>query len=147
MSTRRQLFGASATTLAMAAIAAKPLRALAQDDDDDDDDGGATGTRIAGNPVFRPEIDLVRAQEIALDGNSGAVVTKVELDGDDGVLEYSISLDNGVTVDIDATTGAVIRTDRDDDDDDNGDDDAQSTGTSSTSSGDDDDDDGDDDDG
>jgi uncharacterized membrane protein YkoI len=119
MPTRRQLIGAGAASIALTAAAASPLRTLAQDDDDDR--GG--GTQVVGTPMLQPAIDLVRAQEIALEGNAGAAVTKVELDGDNGVLEYSVRLNNGVEVDIDATTGAIIRTEQSDDDDGNGNDD------------------------
>ena len=128
MPTRRQLIGAGAASVALTAAAAYPLRALAQDEVDDDDDARGSGNRIIGTPTLRPEIDLIRAQEIALEGNAGAAVTKVELEGDDGVLKYDVHLNNGVEVEIDATTGAVIRTDRDDDDDDDFDDDDDDNG-------------------
>jgi uncharacterized membrane protein YkoI len=78
---------------------------------------------VAGTPTFNPEIDLLRAQEIALEGNDGAVVTKVELEGKRGVLTYTVELDDRMEIDIDATTGDVLRTETDDDDDDHNDDD------------------------
>jgi len=121
MPTRRQLIGAGAASVALTAATSYPLRALAQDDDDDDDDDRGGGNRIIGTPTLQPAIDLIRAQEIALEGNPDAAVIKVELDGENGVLEYSVRLHNGVEVDIDATTGAIIRTEQSDDD--NGDDD------------------------
>lgn len=87
------------------------------------------GPAIIGTPLFRPTIDLIQAQEIALDGQSGASVTGVELEGDDGVLVYDVELDNGNEVEVDATSGAVIRTDTGDDEgDDDGDDDGEEGG-------------------
>jgi uncharacterized membrane protein YkoI len=126
MPTRRQLIGAGAASVALTAATAYPLRTLAQSGDDDDDDDRGSGTPVVGTPMLQPAIDLMRAQEIALEGNAGAAVTKVELDGDDGVLEYSVHLNNGVEVDIDATSGAIIRTEQDDDDDHSDDDDGGS---------------------
>ena len=120
MTTRRELIGAGAASIALTAAAVSPLRTVADDSDDDNDHDHdqATGTRVVGTPTLKPAIDLARAQEIALEGNTGAAVTKIELDGDHGVLEYSIHLDNGVEVDIDATTGVILKTEHDDDGDD-----------------------------
>src|SRR5680860_403130 len=100
------------------------------DDDDDDDDGGSyaqteednqadngTGSlsiRVIGTPLFQPEIELIEAQEIALTDQGDAAVVQVELDGDDGVLTYEVRLDNGMEVDVDATTGEILRVDQDD---------------------------------
>ena len=96
------------------------------------------GKPVVGTPLLEPAIDLVRAQEIALEGHTGAAVMDVELGGENGVLAYSVTLDSGMEVDIDATSGEVIRTeaqegeqveDQDEDDDegrnqkDNGDED------------------------
>lgn len=123
MSTRRQLIGAGATSLALAAIAAQPLRSLADDDDHDDGhDDGHDDHQMVGDPMLQPAIDLIRAQEIALAGNTGAAVIKVELEGEDGVLHYSVHLNNGVDVDIDATTGTIIKTEHAGDDHDDHDD-------------------------
>jgi uncharacterized membrane protein YkoI len=126
MSSRRRFIGTGAAALALAGIAARPHGSLAQD-------ATATATAestqgnsapVVGTPTFNPAIGLIEAQEIALEGNAGAVVTSVDLDGDDGRLVYTVDLDNGVEVDVDATTGEVIRTRTDDDngDDNNGDD-------------------------
>lgn len=82
-------------------------------------------TPVIGTPALQPAIDLARAQEIALEGNAGAAVTKVELDGEHGRLEYSVHLNNGMEVDIDATTGEILQSEHDDDngnDDTSGDD-------------------------
>jgi hypothetical protein len=94
------------------------------------------GKPVVGTPLLEPAFDLVRAQEIALEGHTGAAVMDVELGGEHGVLAYSVTLDSGMEVDIDATSGEVIRIeeqegeqDEDEDDDegrnqkDNGDED------------------------
>jgi len=73
-----------------------------------------------GTPLLQPSIDLIRAQEIALEGQSGAVVTEMDLDGEDGVLVYSIELDNGMEVDVDATSGEVLKTEQEDENGDEG---------------------------
>lgn len=106
-------------------LAARPFASGAQESATpavatDDDQGNATP--VVGTPLLQPAIDLTRAQEIALDGQSGAVVTGVELDGDDGVLAYDVRLDNGTEVEIDATTGAILETEQAGADDENGDD-------------------------
>jgi uncharacterized membrane protein YkoI len=125
MPSRRTLIGQGAGALALAgALTHTALPAAAQDDgtpgSDADDDNGAE--RLLGTPIFTPGIDIVQAQEIAIEGHDGAAVRSVELDGDDGVLVYEVKLDNGVEVEIDATTGEIVET-RQDDDDDNGEDD------------------------
>lgn len=126
MPTRRQLIGAGAASVALTAMAANPLRTLAQDATPPGDDDAQSGAKpVVGTPVLRPAIDLVRAQEIALEGNTGAVVNKVELDGDDGVLKYSVKLDNGMEVHVDATTGAIIKTESSGNGDDEHDDDSE----------------------
>ena len=98
--------------------AQQPSTPSAQTDEDDDQ---MNGTPVVGNPTLQPAIDLIRAQEIALEGQTGAVVVEVELDGDDGVLAYDIRLDNGTEVEVDATNGTVIQTEQSDDEADNGD--------------------------
>jgi len=126
MPTRRRLIGAGAASIALAGVSASSLKALAQEatppatSNDDEQDNA---TPVVGSPILRPTIDLIRAQELALEGNNGAVVTKIELHGEDGVLVYTVALDNGVKVDVDATTGTVIKTEQTngDGDDDDGD--------------------------
>jgi hypothetical protein len=128
MQSRRKFIGQSAGALALAgAIGHKPLSVAAKQDgtpepESQDDDTGAAP--ILGTPTLQPAIDIVRAQEIALEGQSGAVVRWVKLDGDDGVLHYDVVLDNGVEVEVDATTGQIAETEQggdDEEDDDNGD--------------------------
>jgi hypothetical protein len=112
MPTRRRFIGASAASLALSTVVAGPIRTLAQNatPTTESGDSSPSGPPIVGTPSLKPQVDLVRAQEIALAGNPGTVVTKIELDGEDGVLEYAIQLDNGIEVDIDATTGAITKT-------------------------------------
>ena len=122
MQSRRKFIGQSAGALALAgAIGHKPLSVAAKQDgtpepEPQDDDTGAA--RILGTPTLQPDIDIVRAQEIALEGQTGAVVRSVKLDGDDGVLHYDVELDNGVEVEVDAMTGDVLETEQGDDDED-----------------------------
>jgi hypothetical protein len=123
MSTRRQFIGGGATTIALSALALGASRTLAQDatPTTESDDTQPSGPPIIGTPTLNPTIDLLKAQQIALEGNPGTVVTKVELDGEDGVLEYAIQLDNGIEVDIDAMTGTITKTEPSDDGSDGGD--------------------------
>jgi uncharacterized membrane protein YkoI len=88
-----------------------PAQSAAQATNEDEQ---ATGPAVVGTPLLQPTIDLARAQEIALEGQSGAVVTEVDLGGEDGVLAYSIELDNGMEVDVDATSGDVLKTEQGD---------------------------------
>jgi hypothetical protein len=70
----------------------------------------ANVTPVVGDPTLHPAIDLEAAQSAALSAQAGRVVKEIELNGEDGVLTYTIVLDDGTEVDIDATTGAVIST-------------------------------------
>ena len=70
------------------------------------------GEAVVGTPLLQPAIDLIKAQEIALTDQTGAAVTEVGLDGEEGVLVYTIELDNGIEVTLDATTGEVITTEQ-----------------------------------
>jgi uncharacterized membrane protein YkoI len=82
----------------------------------------ANGSAVLGTPIFKPQIDIVKAQEIALADQSGAVVTDVSLEGERGVLEYSVDLDNGNEVHVDATSGDILPDDgKDDNGNENGD--------------------------
>jgi hypothetical protein len=84
-----------------------------------------TSTAIHGQPIFEPAIDLAQAQETALTGQSGAAIVSVDLNGEEGVLVYDIELDNGFDVEVDATTGAVLKSEPESNDDaENNDDDA-----------------------
>lgn len=80
-------------------------------------------TPIVGTPLLQPTIDLAKAQEIALQGQDGAAVAAVKLDGEDGVLIYDVELDNGLEVEVDATSGEVLKTEQgggEDDEDETG---------------------------
>jgi hypothetical protein len=98
------LAGAQDATPAAAETAAQPT----------EDDNGDNGTSVVGTPLLEPAIDFIRAQEIALEGQTGAAVTDIELGGDNGVLVYSVTLDSGSEVKIDATSGEVVETEAQD---------------------------------
>ncbi len=129
---RTWLIGVSGATVVLAGILASGPLARATHES-----SGApvTATPIIGTPLLQPSIDLVEAQQIALEGQPSAHVAEIDLDGKYGVLVYRIALDTGLDVEVDATTGAVVGTERDehpdddtaarqgdDDDDDDGDD-------------------------
>lgn len=81
-------------------------------DGDDDGDDQAERTRLLGVPV-----DYAAAIAAALADVPGGSVTGVDLDEDDGVATWEVQLDEDTadetTVDVDATSGAVLRTERD----------------------------------
>jgi len=130
MHVRRWLIGVSVGAAALTGmIAGGPLTVSAQEDSTPPAqsasqtagaDDQASGPAVVGTPLLQPSIDLIRAQEIALEGQSGAVVTEMDLDGEDGVLVYSIELDNGMEVDVDATSGEVLKTEQEDENGDEG---------------------------
>ena len=127
--------------LASAQDATPPARAAAQTADDEDN-----GKSVVGTPLLEPSIDLIRAQEIALEGHTGAAVIDVELGGQNGVLAYSVTLDSGDEVDVDATSGEVIRTEEQDGDQDDDQDEDDDEGGNQRNNGDEDEDNHDDDD-
>jgi uncharacterized membrane protein YkoI len=57
-----------------------------------------------------PAITAEQAQAAALAAHSGTVI-KTELDDENGQLIYSIELDSGLDVKVDAMTGAILSTD------------------------------------
>lgn len=129
MRVRMWLTGLSIGSLALTGmIAAGPLTGSAQQNSTPPaaqtasqtagEDEQPRGPAVVGTPLLLPAIDLNRAQEIAVQDQRGAVVTAVELDGEDGVLAYSVALDNGMEVDVDATSGAVLKTEQVDEQDD-----------------------------
>ncbi len=133
---RTGLIGLSSATLLLVGILATgPLAGATHEQSPTPSGTTAARTPIIGAPLLEPTINLVEAQEIALQGQVGAHVAEVDLDGKDGVLVYRIALDTGIDVEIDATTGAIVGTERDehadddttvrqgDDDDDDDDDD------------------------
>jgi uncharacterized membrane protein YkoI len=131
MQIRRWLVGMSIGTATLTGIiAAGPLPVSAQQNSTPPAQSAsqtasandqANGPAVVGTPLLQPTIDLKRAKEIALQGQSSAVVTSISLEGEDGVLAYSIELDNGMEVDVDATSGEVLKTEQgDDENDENG---------------------------
>jgi len=57
-------------------------------------------------------ITAEEAKAAALAANPGAKVSKVELDNENGVLVYSVQLDNGLDVKVDAGNRAVLHTEQ-----------------------------------
>jgi len=56
-------------------------------------------------------ISAADAEAAALAANPGATVVKSELDNENGALVYSVELDNGADVKVDAGNGAILFTD------------------------------------
>lgn len=61
------------------------------------------------------KISQADAEAAALAGNPGTKVVKSELDNENGSLVYSVELDNGLEVVVDAGNGAILATDKNDD--------------------------------
>lgn len=61
------------------------------------------------------KITAAEAEAAALAANPGTKVVKSELDNENGVLVYSVKLDNGMDVKVDAGNAAVLYTDQDED--------------------------------
>jgi hypothetical protein len=122
------LSGMLATGPSISAQDATPPAQSAEQTTDDEDDG----TPVVGTPLLEPAIDLRRAQEIALEGHSGAAVVDVELGGQNGVLAYSVALDSGMEVHVDATSGEVIGTEEQDDEQNQGQDEGDEDGNQKT---------------
>lgn len=60
------------------------------------------------------KISAADAKAAALSANPGATVIKSELDNENGYLVYSVELDSGLDVKVDAGNGAVLATDQED---------------------------------
>ena len=120
--TRRTIVNTGAASLvAMTALRATPAQSLAQEGTPTPPSAGA---QPAVEPVLRPGIDQIAAQEAALGGQSGVAVNSVKLQRANGTLHYEVDLSNGAEVFIDAVTGQIVpMTDDDDDDDDKDEDD------------------------
>lgn len=65
-------------------------------------------TALAGLATITPE----QAKDAALAANPGATAVKVELDNENGALVYSVELDNGLDVKVDAGGGAILHTEQ-----------------------------------
>lgn len=89
---------------------------------------GIVGTVVLGGAVGvgafakEAEVPSKKAEEIALQEVKGAHVKEIELERENGELIYEVELegthDDDVEVDVNATTGKVVRVDDDRDDDD-----------------------------
>jgi uncharacterized membrane protein YkoI len=62
---------------------------------------------LAGQATITPD----QAKTAALAANSGTSVVKVELDNENGALVYSVELNNGLDVKVDAGNGTVLHVD------------------------------------
>jgi uncharacterized membrane protein YkoI len=58
-------------------------------------------------------ISAAEAEAAALAANPGATVVKTELDNENGTLVYSVELNNGADVKVDAGNGSILFTDSD----------------------------------
>lgn len=96
----RLMVVAGASVLLLGGFAGLPDRSEAQ--------GTATPSAL-----LQPAVDLLAAQETAVAEFPGAQVVSVELDREHGELVYEVSLTSG-DVDIDATSGVVLRVDPED---------------------------------
>lgn len=56
-------------------------------------------------------ISAADAEAVALAANPGATVVKTELDNENGALVYSVELNNGADVKVDAGNGSILFTD------------------------------------
>lgn len=81
------------------------------DDDDDDRNGNAAGNTTSTADIISQDEAVSIARTVA-EGD----VRKIELDEDDGRLEYEIEIGN-YDIEIDAVTGEILDVDHDDDDD------------------------------
>ena len=104
--TRRTIVNAGAASLvAVAAARSTPTEALAQEGTPQP---GTAGAQTAMEPVLRPDIDQIAAQEAALGGQAGVAVESVKLQRTAGGLHYEVQLSNGAEVFLDAATGQVL---------------------------------------
>ena len=120
MRTRTWLTGLGAGALMLGGVVATEPFALAAMQDatppaqvEEMETEDPNATPIVGTPLLQPTIDLATAQQTALQGQTGAAVASVKLDGEDGTLIYDVELDNGAEVEVDATSGEVLKTEQD----------------------------------
>jgi len=74
--------------------------------------GGMSEADEAAALQGQAKITAADAEAAALAANPGAKVVKSELDNENGVLVYSVELDNGMDVKVDAGNGAVLYADQ-----------------------------------
>jgi uncharacterized membrane protein YkoI len=121
--TRRTIVNAGAATLvAVTALRSTHAETLAQAGTPTPQPAAGAET-AAMEPVLRPDIDQVAAQEAALGGQPGVVVNSVKLQRANGTLRYEVDLSNGAEVFIDAATGQILPMTDDDDENEEDDDD------------------------
>ena len=72
-------------------------------------DGVDTDDDIPLPDGFKPAVTLVAAVQTAKSQRVGKAVEKVELEVEDGIVVYSVRFSDDGRVDIDATTGSVLR--------------------------------------
>lgn len=73
---------------------------------------GMSETDEAGALQGQAKITADEARAAAEAANAGAKATKVELDNENGVLVYSVELDNGLDVKVDAGNGSIVHTEQ-----------------------------------
>jgi hypothetical protein len=106
--TRRTIVNAGAASLvAVTALRTTHAETLAQAGTPTPHPGTA-GVQTAMEPVLRPDVDQIAAQEAALGGQPGVAVDSVKLQRAEGGLRYELELSNGTEVFVDATTGQVM---------------------------------------
>jgi uncharacterized membrane protein YkoI len=120
--TRRTIVNTGAASLvAMTALRTIPAQTLAQEGTPTPQ-AATAGAQAAMEPVLRPDIDQIAAQEAALGGQSGVAVESVKLQRTQAGLHYEVQLSNGAEVFLDAATGQVLpMTEQSSDDAGNGD--------------------------
>jgi uncharacterized membrane protein YkoI len=73
-------------------------------------DGNESSESQDNNPALQGQAGITQeeAETIALTGYPGAKVLGTELENEGGVLLYSIELDNGAEVEVDANAGTIL---------------------------------------
>ncbi|MFC1924571.1 PepSY domain-containing protein [Chloroflexota bacterium] len=82
------------------------------------DEAQYEGMTEAEEAIALRELAMITADDAVTAAESayhGAVATQVELDNENGAVVYSVELDNGVDVKVDAGNGGILRVSQDDD--------------------------------
>jgi uncharacterized membrane protein YkoI len=107
--TRRTIVNAGAATLvAVAALRTAQVETLAQAGTPTPQPGTAGAETAEMEPLLRPDIDQIAAQEAALGGQPEVAVNAVKLERPKGTLRYEVELSTGAEVMVDATTGQIL---------------------------------------